>query len=279
MEEEDLFTEDENKEIQEQMKVVEGLDLSSIKSTEDILNNYQDQYKFDNENTIDEKNQIPESNTIIQKRLDLKLHKDKKDCNNSNWDSNVETVFPYIDEKGIERYRIKKLHKPDKNGNKYVVESYKEDGSTKPGAQGIPRIPYNVPQMLKQKGRVIFVVNGEDKVETMKKLGFVATTAAFSSPEKWKQEFNKYLVEGCYIIILADNKEDSSYTRFLDNTLEVIQEDYENVGRIDLVDYFDFFGVEVSNVKTLTDLVQVVPKEKVIEFFSNIENQLKGGVA
>ena len=119
---------------------------------------------------------------------------------------------------------------------------------------------------------------GEDKAETIKELGFVATTAAFCSTEKWQKEFNKYLEKASYIIILADNKDDTSYIKFLDNTLEVIQEDYQNVARIDIADYFDFFNVEKSEVRTLTDLVRLTSREKLIEFFTSIENQLSSEV-
>ena len=273
-----LLTQDENKELESQMRFVEGVDLSSDGSVEDFFKNYQNKYKFDDENTIEEKIQIPERNEVVQKKLALKLHKSKIDSN-STPDSNVKARFLYKDEHGIIRYRIARFYEPNKDGNLYAVDSQREGGIFKPGAKGIERIPYNVPGLLTQKGRVIFIVNGEDKVETMKQLGFVATTAAFSSPQKWESSFNRYLANGSYIIILADNKEDSSYTKFLDNTLEVIQEDYQNVGRIDLVDYFDFFDVEASEVRTFTDLVRVVPKQKVVEFLSNIENQLKGGVA
>lgn len=279
MSEQDLFTEDEKKTLEEQMKLVEGLDLSSTQHTRDFLENYQNQFNYGNENTIKEKIQIPERNEIVQNKLDLKIHKNKKDNDSSSFDSNVKARFPYYDENGKIKYRISRFYEPNKDGNLYAVDSLQDDGSFKPGAKGIPRIPYNIPEMLKQKGRVIFILNGEDKVETVKKLGFIATTAAFSSPQKWERSFNKYLANGSYIIILADNKEDTTYTKFLDHTLEIIQEDFENVGRIDIADYFDFFGVEASKVRTLTDLVQLVPKEKIIEFLTNIEMQLKGGVA
>ena len=218
--------------------------------------------------------QISEDINTEEKKLNIKLH--MKKINQKEEDSNVQYRFFYIDEHSVIRYRIIKFYEPNKDGNLYAVESPKGDGTFKPGARGIPRIPYNIPELIAQKDRVIFIVNGEDKVEILKHLGFVATTAAFSSPKKWDKGFNKYLVNGAYIVILADNKDDALYTKFLDTTLETIQEDFQNVARIDLADYFDYLGVNDSNVKTLTDLVRIVPKEEMKKFLSNIENQLVG---
>lgn len=245
-------------ELEEQMKMLEEISSEKFDNADNIL--------------LLEQIQIPDNNSTVEKKFNLKLHMTK--INQDTNDSNIQYKFFYIDEHGVIRYRILKFYEPNEDGNLYAVESPKGDGTFKPGAKGIPRIPYNIPELLKQNGRAIFIVNGEDKVEILKHLGFVATTAAFSSPKKWDKGFNKYLVNGAYIVILADNKNDVLYTKFLDNTLETIQEDFQNVARIDLTDYFEYLGVNTSSVRTLTDLVKIVPKEEMKNFLADIEKQL-----
>ena len=108
----------------------------------------------------------------------------------------------------------------------------------------------------------------------MKNLGFVATTAPFKTYKKWEKSFNKYLASASYIIVLADNKDDLNYKKYLDCTLKTVQDDYENAARIDLADYQDFFKVDFSSIRTLTDLAEKVSREKLVEFFSYIEEKL-----
>ena len=131
------YTDDE-RELKEQMEMLDNLD-------------------FEKEENLNVKVQIPQTNKSVEKKLEIALHKTKK--NENLQDDNVEAIYKYINERGTLNYQIKKLYKPDRNGNKYIAESLTKDGFIKPGAKDIPRIPYNVPDLIKQRGRVFFIVN------------------------------------------------------------------------------------------------------------------------
>ena len=131
------YTDDE-RELKEQMEMLDSLD-------------------FEEEGDLKVKVQIPENNKLVEKKLEIALHKTTK--NKGMQDDNVKAIYKYVDEQGNLSYQIKRLYKPDKRGNKYIAESIKENGEIKPGAKDIPRIPYNLTEIIKHKARTVFIVN------------------------------------------------------------------------------------------------------------------------
>lgn len=52
----------------------------------------------------------------------------------------------------------------------------------------------------------IFIVEGEKDVETIEKLGYIATTSPNGAGSHWRKDFNEYF-KNYNVIILADNDE------------------------------------------------------------------------
>ncbi len=72
---------------------------------------------------------------------------------------------------------------------------------------GVPRIPYRLPEVLKaiQESRTIYIVEGEKDVETVIRHGLVATCNALGAG-KWTDEHSAYLA-GADVVIVPDNDE------------------------------------------------------------------------
>lgn len=226
-------------------------------------------------NTVDKTEiKIPESNEEVNKKIEIRLHKGRIN-KEGDLDNNVESRYPYFNENGLESYRIVKLKEPNSMGTYYSVESKDETGKYNLGLNGAEKIPYNLQGLKNAHGRVIFVVNGEDKVELLKKFGFVATTAPFASYKKWKQEFNRFLENGDYIVILGEKIDDPEKVKYLDSTLETIQIDYSNVVRLDFKENYEFFpGIDSIDEETLIDLFNNLGAEPLIKFLKHVEKTL-----
>lgn len=70
--------------------------------------------------------------------------------------------------------------------------------------QGVTRIPYRLPELLKApQGSTIYICEGEKAVEAARHLGVIATTNVCGAG-KWTESCNKYL-KGHHVVILPDN--------------------------------------------------------------------------
>ena len=74
-----------------------------------------------------------------------------------------------------------------------------------------PKILYNLPKLVKatKRGNTVFVVEGEKDVDTLTKIGLVATTSPTGGGKgknKWNQDYNEFL-KGADVVILPDNDE------------------------------------------------------------------------
>lgn len=71
--------------------------------------------------------------------------------------------------------------------------------------EGVQKTLYRLPELLdeRKKSHPVFVVEGEGKVEALRKLGFLATSAPCGAGH-WLPEFGEYLT-GRRVVILPDN--------------------------------------------------------------------------
>ena len=109
-------------------------------------------------------------------------------------------TYPYVDENSRKLFEVCRFkpktfrqRKPDGNGG-YVWKL----GNTR-------RVLYRLnmlPTAIKSR-QVVWVVEGEDDVHTLEKLGFTATTNP-GGAEKWKQEYSESL-RGANVVIIPDN--------------------------------------------------------------------------
>ena len=70
--------------------------------------------------------------------------------------------------------------------------------------KGITRVLYRLPELLKSRGDV-FVPEGERDVETLRTLGFTATTNS-GGAKKWRREYSDSL-KGRHVVLIPDNDE------------------------------------------------------------------------
>lgn len=214
--------------------------------------------------------QAPFSNEYIQKKKEEKNTIEgiiKREIQ-ENTDENIEKAFVYRDYNGKPLYRIIK----QKEGQEYAVQSY-QNGEYIYGMNGTQKVPYNIPQLNNSKDKVVFVVNGEDKADLLTELGFISTTAPFNSPKKWRKEFNFYLSNAKGVIILQDNKENS--TKYVANTYRTIKEDIENVGIVGVIDISIKLEEYLDSETTIIDLRnQLKDDEKLKQMLNDLEQRM-----
>jgi putative DNA primase/helicase len=102
-----------------------------------------------------------------------------------------EAVYVYTDERGRPLFEVVRLP-----GKKFFQR--KPDGT--PGLDGVRRVPYRLAEVILSE--TVFLTEGEKDVETLRKLGLVASTNP-GGANGWRTEFAEYF-RGKHIIVLPD---------------------------------------------------------------------------
>ncbi|HYY95553.1 MAG TPA: hypothetical protein VE713_13615, partial [Pyrinomonadaceae bacterium] len=104
-------------------------------------------------------------------------------------------VYDYTDEAGTVLYQNCRFEpkdfrqrKPDGNGG----FTWK--------LNGVPRVPYRLPELLQSELEMVFLVEGEKDADNLSALGLLAT-----SLKNWRPEFNLYLSRFSSVVILQDH--------------------------------------------------------------------------
>lgn len=108
--------------------------------------------------------------------------------------------YEYQDERGNPSYAVIR-YEP-----KTFRQVHYENGVEKWGMQGVKRIPYHLPEVVKaaKEGREIIVCEGEKDVDALRKLGFTATCNA-GGAGKWEAEWAEYFQGASLVRVIADN--------------------------------------------------------------------------
>jgi hypothetical protein len=109
-----------------------------------------------------------------------------------------EAIYNYFDERGKLLFQVLK----NKNKNFSQRRPNEKEGWIY-NLKGINRVPYNLPDVIKSKQ--ILIAEGEKDVETLKKLGYVATTNP-GGAGKWRSEYNHHLKDK-HLVCFFDNDE------------------------------------------------------------------------
>lgn len=112
----------------------------------------------------------------------------------------IEAVYDYTDAKG--KYLYSKIRFTGKVIRYFTID-YKNDTYQTGKPEGVSTL-YNLPATLKaiKKGFPVYITEGEKDANTLKDLGFTATTAG--SVSDWKKSYAKYFI-GAKVVILPDN--------------------------------------------------------------------------
>lgn len=118
--------------------------------------------------------------------------------NTMNHENNpkIHTVYNYVDESGRLLYE----------NVRYYPKGFRQrhfDASGKPvwNLEGVRRVPYRLPQLIKAKerGTDVFLCEGEKDADALAELGFVTT-----SFKNWTDDHNQY-IRGSHVIIVQDH--------------------------------------------------------------------------
>jgi putative DNA primase/helicase len=103
--------------------------------------------------------------------------------------------YTYTDEHGAPVYQVRR-HEP-----KRFSQWRREGGEWLPGLLRCPRLLYRLPEVL--TAPIVFIVEGEKDVESLRDMGFVATTCS-GGAGKWNHD-NDHYFSGREVIIIPDN--------------------------------------------------------------------------
>jgi putative DNA primase/helicase len=112
---------------------------------------------------------------------------------------NIVATYVYTNRFCEPVYRVLRL-KP----KRFIAERPDGNGGWVKGIDGIPRVPYNLPDVLGSAPEPVYIAEGERDAETLKEFGFVSTTNAFGANTVWTPEMVHYLA-GRDVVVLTDN--------------------------------------------------------------------------
>lgn len=132
------------------------------------------------------------------------------------------------------------------------------DGEWIPNIEGVTRVPYHLPELLAaDRNEPVYVVEGEKDADTLRALGFIATTNSGGALH-WPEYFAEYF-EGRHAVILPDNDPRGiQHARLVAENLSSVAASVRVIALPDLPpkgDVSDWFAANgtVAELKELTD--------------------------
>lgn len=181
-----------------------------------------------------------------------------------------EAVYLYYEhETGKLLYRKRKLRHPD-GSKSFVIEHYDFENdrwvSGKPS--GCPPTLYNYEavQLARDKDGVIFLVEGEKDVETLKNLNYLATTSGGAND--WRTELAGEFA-GLSVILIPDN--DEAGWQWLARVGNDLLPFASEVYWIDLKEEAERLGVKLPKGGDITDLAELLRGDTCEENFDPIK--------
>lgn len=113
--------------------------------------------------------------------------------------------YSYCDEQGTLLFDVMRIPKPD---GKKSFRQRQPDATQRSGwrwnMEGVRRVLYRLPEVVRavQTGSVVYLVEGEKDVETIRRNGRFATTSPMGAG-KWNDDYSKSLA-GATVVIIAD---------------------------------------------------------------------------
>ncbi|MEW2082345.1 DUF3987 domain-containing protein [Streptomyces sp. NPDC005283] len=117
----------------------------------------------------------------------------------------VVAEYAYCDRNG-EVLKLVRRIEPGYNGERKTFRQFRPDG--KPGTKGIPNVLYRLPEVIAtaQAGGLIFIVEGEKDVESLRALDLTAT-CNIGGAGKWSGSYCRFLEGASEVIVVADRDE------------------------------------------------------------------------
>jgi hypothetical protein len=170
--------------------------------------------------------------------------------------------FDYKDEQGRTLFRVVRVEPGRDGSNKDIFQQRPDGKGWKNGIEGIRRVPYRLPDLLRQDTqRPIFVVEGEKKVDQLWDID-AAATCNQGGAGKWLPEFAEHF-KGRHVVILPDN--DDAGREHANQVAENLLSVAASVRILELPelppkgDVVDWLQVEGNDKTKLLDLMQAAP--------------------
>lgn len=226
--------------------------------------------EFDNKTSIKEIEAMREA-IVEEQDVELKVPKvskiERKEITEKE-DKNTTANYPYCNKEGKVLYEI--LRRTGR-GEPFLVRYKNESGEyVYKLPKDVDLVPYNLPNVRQaiEEERAFWITEGESKADTLNRLGFTATTCAFSGTNKWYSFYNPYIKGAKTILILIDNDEASE--EFAQLTTQTILEKFEDIS---------VFPIRINEIYSslkkgadIDDLIDKVGEDTVKVTFETIEN-------
>jgi 5S rRNA maturation endonuclease (ribonuclease M5) len=110
-----------------------------------------------------------------------------------------EAIYSYTDEQGEELFQAVRLP-----GKKFRQRAQNADGEWTWNLDGVRRVIYRLPEVIAAvaAGRTVYITEGEKDAESIRALGYVATTSPMGAG-KWRDEYGE-VFRGAKVIIVID---------------------------------------------------------------------------
>lgn len=191
-----------------------------------------------------------------------------------DWD-HPDRVYSYTDEEGHELFQVVRLHykdgKPGKTFRQRMKPTAQQKADAKAGKIKISKsgyvnsVPaeirdatlYRLPKVITAiaEGKPVFVVEGEKDVETLERLGHVATCNP-GGAGKWREGYSRRLA-GADVIILPDNDSKGNDYTGQNHALDVALKLRNIAKRVRLVDIKEACP-ELPEKGDISDMVQIM---------------------
>ena len=110
--------------------------------------------------------------------------------------------YIYYDPNGERFLRVRKCR--DETGKKQYPQYHWDGNGWAKGKPDAPKIPYRLPELIAAPNTaVIYFCEGEKDVDTLARIGFVATTASEGAAAKWDSGLTQYFTDR-HVVILPD---------------------------------------------------------------------------
>ena len=182
-----------------------------------------------------------------------------------DWD-HPDKVYSYTDEDGQEVFQVVRLHYLDGKPGKTFRQRVHDPKNPKANKAGyVASVPaeirdvtlYRLPKVIQaiKDGRPVYVVEGEKDVETLERLGHVATCNP-GGAGKWREGYSRRLA-GADVIILPDNDSKGNGYTGQNHALDVALKLQQSAKRVRLVNIAEACP-DLPEKGDITDMVEIM---------------------
>ncbi len=204
---------------------------------------------------------------IIADELSKKYHLSSSNYvntqNYSNSDSWVKIRSHVYSNINRDKIAVKTIYKKSDGSKTARWERYEGNTLVK-NLNGLQMPLYHI-YNLTDNTKPVFIVEGEKDVETMEKLGYIATTSPNGAGSKWKESYTEY-IKNFDVIILADN--DEVGLKYATNIAENIIQAARSVKLVPSQALY----APLKSKGDISDIVDCIGTEKTIQLIESVLN-------